>query len=144
MKTLVKYIFSFSMILVLLVSTMQISLYKMECLMSGDIQISLSKFDDCEKIVKNNTAAIKKCCDADKTCCDLNKKCCDSNNIILDFDYESSNINEFKTLLPLLFALNLNSSISNKLAKVTDYHFYTNLPPPGGYELLKLVQIFRI
>ncbi len=63
MKNLFKNTLSFSMILILLVSTLQFSIYKMECLMSGNTQISLTDFDDCNKSTSNNSIS-KKCCES--------------------------------------------------------------------------------
>ena len=118
------------MILVLLVSTLQVSLYKMECLMSGNIQISLSNFDDCNKTAKDNNS--------------VSQKCCDFHDITLDFDYDTNSVKEVKTYIFTASTLELNTVLLKPINRTTDFNFYTNLPPPSGYELLKLVQVFRI
>lgn len=130
MKTLLKYIISFSMILLLLVSTLQFSLYKMECLMSGNTKISLTDFEDCNKSTKEGS---------------ISQKCCDFNEATFDFDYDSKiNPDEIKNFNVSTLILNLPYiNIKPVLAKA-DFNFHTNLPPPSGYDLLKVVQVFRL
>jgi hypothetical protein len=130
MKKRFKYTFSFSMILILLVSTLQFSLYKMDCLMSGNSQISLSDFEDCNKRTTSNS---------------VSQKCCEFAHLTLDFDYETAlNSKTFK-ITPSAFIDESFSAITKcKFIPSNDFIFYTNLPPPSGYELLKVVQVFRI
>ena len=130
MKTILRHIISFSLILILLVSALQVSLYKMECLMSGNIQISLSSFDDCNKTTKESNS--------------ISQKCCDFHDIILDFDYDSNNLKQVKVLTSPIATLKLNTVSVKPITTNTEFSFYTNLPPPSGYELLKLVQVFTI
>ena len=130
MKTPFKYCFSFFMILILLVSTLQISLYKMECLMSGNTQISLSSFEDCKKTTQNENS--------------VSTKCCDFHDITLDFDYDTNSVKEIKTFITSAYTLELKTVLLKTVFRTSDFNFYTNLPPPSGYELLKIVQVFRL
>ena len=99
--------------------------------MSGNTVISLSEFEDYSKANNKDNSVSQKCCDVD--------------NITLDLDYSSrlkvERINLFNTD-------QLAIDISNKLLKtvfiISDFNFYTNLPPPSGSELLKIVQAFRL
>jgi hypothetical protein len=131
MKTTFKYIASFSMILILLVSTLQFSLYKMECFMSGKTQVSVTDFGDCDQSERDVNS--------------ISQRCCDFNDITLDFDYDTeNNFREFKVLNPLFFTLNFEESLLKPVFNKIEFNFYTNLPPPSGYELLKVVQVFRL
>lgn len=118
------------MVLILLVSTLQFSIYKMECLMSGNTQLSLSDFDDCNQNTTNNC---------------ISAKCCDFDVLVFDFEYLTNINNQNFSFIFLAIAENFISTtfLSNTVLE-PDYNFYTNLPPPSGYELLKVVQVFRI
>jgi hypothetical protein len=130
MKKLFKYLFSLSMILILLVSTLQFSVYKMECLMSGNTQISLSDFDDCNQKTSNNA---------------VSQKCCEFGSLTLDFDFETaSNSKDLNIAYSNFVRYPLNTIGAKKFSLQSDFNFYTNLPPPSGYELIKVVQTFRI
>ena len=118
------------MVLILLVSTLQLSLYKVECLLSGNVQIGLSDFEDCNP-KKSKTA--------------INQKCCAFGSLTFDFDYETENTSPQPNLTTASFYENtLNSLKSVEVMPQTEANTYTNLPPPSGYELLKVVQVFRI
>ncbi len=119
------------MILILLVSAMQFNLYKMECLMSGDTTLSLSEFDSCDKTTPEKSS--------------FSKKCCDFNDISFDFDYDSYlGFKTFKVNIPTTLPFKKSFALLNPSVKTTNFNNYTNLPPPGGTELLRLVQVFRI
>jgi len=130
MKILFRHIFSFTMIVVLLTSTTGISINKMECLKTGIVKFSTTEFNDCSNNSSDNS---------------FNTKCCDYHKIVLDLDYDTiikaNFINVFSISLNLLQASLFNNpkKISNK-----QFNFFTNLPPPSGYSLLKLVQVFRL
>ena len=130
MKNLFKYTVSFAMILILLVSTLQFSVYKMECLLSGNTQISLSDFNDCNE---------------QKSDCSISDKCCAFNSFTFDFDFDSNANNQNVKVLTSSFTQTVaTTSTNNRILPKSDFNFYTNLPPPSGYELLKIVQVFRI
>ncbi|MDG1477546.1 MAG: hypothetical protein P8Q14_10400, partial [Vicingaceae bacterium] len=76
MKNILKHTVSFSMILILLVSTLQFSLYKMECLLSGNTTLSLTEFDDCNKKPVND--------------CSFSEQCCCFHEMSFDFDFETN------------------------------------------------------
>ena len=130
MKNIFKHTLNFSLILALLVSTLQFSIYKMDCLMSGNTQISLADFEDCNENKKDG--------------CSFSQKCCAFNQITFDFDYDTEiNIKEAISFNPLMVILGISTSLL-KSVPTLNFNFYTNLPPPSGYELLKVVQVFRL
>ncbi len=118
------------MILILLVSTLQLSLYKMECLLSGNTTISLSEFDDCNKKPSND--------------CSISEKCCCFHEMSFDFDFETNlkvkSLNVFSAPI-IIETINSIRQIAKKNAPT---FLYADLPPPSGLELLKVVQVFRL
>jgi hypothetical protein len=130
MKNLFKYTLSFSMVLILLVSSLQFSVYKMDCLMSGNTQFSLSDFDDCNQ--KTTTKSVS-------------QKCCEFGSLTFDFDYETDNNSPNLKITTSNLAITLFSiNPTQKTIPQSNFNFYTNLSPPSGFELLKVVQVFRI
>jgi len=122
---------SIALALILLVSTLQFSVYKMECLMSGNTQISLTDFGDCNKTTTGKNA--------------ISQRCCDFLEITLDFDYDTKiNLNKVKTASHLVVLTKFNAVSFKPVYSNSNFNYYTNLPPPGGYELLKVIQVFRI
>ena len=118
------------MILLLLVSTLQFSVYKMECI-SGKTQVSLSNFDDCNQSPKNSTS--------------ISKKCCEFYDITFNFDYDTNiQLKDIKLVDVSTLSLNFSSILFQPLFNKFSFNNYTNLPPPSGIELLKLVQVFRL
>lgn len=118
------------MVLILLVSTLHFSIYKMDCLMSGNTQISLSDFEDCNEPQKDDNS--------------IAQRCCNFHEVTFNFDYDTDvNLKGLTSFaVPVIrLAINSNSVESNP---TTDFNFYTNLPPPSGIELLKVVQVFRL
>lgn len=131
MKTILRHIISFSMILILLVSALQVSLYKMECIMSGNVTLSLSEFDSCHKTSPDETT--------------ISKKCCNFNDITFDFDYDTNvNLKTFKATIPTSFLSQQILALKPSVILIDNFNNYTTLPPPGGIELLKRVQVFRL
>lgn len=119
------------MILILLVSTLQFSLYKMECLLSGNTTLSLSEFEDCNKKPINHSS--------------FSEKCCNFINITFDFDYNTNiSFKEFKCLKSPIVLKQTSIIPSELIANNSPRYFYNNLPPPSGKELLKRVQVFRL
>ncbi|MBL4594375.1 MAG: hypothetical protein JKX68_11260 [Flavobacteriales bacterium] len=103
----------------------------MECLTSGNTTISLSEFKDCNKTKKEENP--------------ISQKCCDFNNITLDFDYNSKiNSEKIKIFNTPLLVLDISNILLKRVFTSSNFNFYTNLPPPSGYELLKVVQVFRL
>jgi hypothetical protein len=102
----------------------------MDCLMSGNTQISLADFDACNKLTTSNS---------------VSQKCCEFGSVTFDFDYETeTNSNALKITASAFTDYSLSSVAKSKFIPPTAYNFFTNLPPPSGYELLKVVQVFRI
>lgn len=103
----------------------------MECLMSGNTTLSLTEFNDCNKTPSKKS--------------NISKKCCDFNDITLDFDYDSNiNLKNFEANTSTAIILQNNLILLAPVVKTFNFNNYTNLPPPGGYELIKIVQNFRI
>ena len=99
--------------------------------MSGKTQISLSDFGDCDQSKKENNS--------------ISQRCCDFDNIIFDFDYDSDiQLKNFTSFDVKIIATNIHPILLPKKINKKDVNFYTNLPPPSGYDLLKVVQVFRI
>lgn len=99
--------------------------------MSGDTSLSLSEFNSCDKTtpVKSN----------------LSKKCCDFKDIAFDFDYDSYvGFKTFKVNMTTTLPFKKNITTLSTSVRTTSFNNYTNLPPPSGTELLRLVQVFRI
>lgn len=129
MKNLLKNTTSLFMILILLVSTLNISIYKMECLMSGNTTVSLSDFEDCSNTSTDN--------------CSLSETCCCFHQMNLDFDYHSNISLKSITQIPTI-TLNTVLVVVKPIIKNLNLNSFTNLPPPSGFDLLKIVQVFRL
>lgn len=99
--------------------------------MSGNTQISLSDFNDCEKKEKKE--------------CAITEQCCAFNAITFNFDYDTNiTVKQFKIFNTSFLIKEFSAILLNPVFTKTDFNFYTNLPPPSGYELLKVVQVFRL
>ncbi|MGB0882486.1 MAG: hypothetical protein ACPGSO_05995 [Vicingaceae bacterium] len=102
----------------------------MECLLSGNTTLSLSEFDDCNKKPVND--------------CTISEKCCCFHEMSFDFDFDSNlKIKSFKIINAPVISSVVNNNNLITYEQNSSYH-YTNLPPPGGTELLKKVQVFRL
>jgi hypothetical protein len=112
-----------------MVSTLQLSIYKMDCLISGASKVSLSSFENCNGENKND--------------CAITEACCCFHQIALDFDYTSSLI-DVNIDLESFISLNFQIAISNPIVEPIEIISFSSLPPPSGYDLLKLVQVFRL
>ena len=130
MNNIFKYFTSFSLILILLVSTLQFSLYKMECLVSGKTKISLAEFDACNTNPKND--------------CSFSEKCCCFHEMNFDFNFETNLKNQSFKVLKNPIVVEPLITVAKTTKKNTPPFLYANLPPPGGMELLKRVQVFRL
>lgn len=114
----------------LLVSTAHITVKKMHCLLTGNVQFSFSEFSGS--------------CEGAEDACAVTEGCCAIHTIAFDMDYDSILNLEFVTqatfiLLPAKVLLETGISTLNEL-----YAFFTDLPPPSGLSLLKLIQVFRL
>jgi hypothetical protein len=98
--------------------------------MSGNTQFSLSDFDDCNQ---------------KKTTKSVSQKCCEFGSLTFDFDYETDNNSPNFKITTSDLGINLFSiNPTQKTIPQPNFNFYTNLSPPSGFELLKVVQVFRI
>jgi hypothetical protein len=98
--------------------------------MSGNISLSLSEFDSCDKTTSNKM---------------ISDKCCNFNHISFDFDYDTSvDLKTFKSTITSSFAPETNFALQDPVFKTDNFNNYTNLPPPSGIELIKRVQVFRL
>lgn len=131
MKTVLKHITSLGLILLLLVSTLQLSIYRMDCLMSGKTKISLSEFDDCNKGKSAED-------------CSITQQCCCFHQMDLNFDFDTSLSDEAPAInLPVLNASINIQTLSNELPRILSF-YHSDLPPPGGIEFLKEIQVYRL
>ena len=98
--------------------------------MSGNSQISLADFEDCNGSKKDSHS--------------FSQKCCAFNQITFDFDYDTEVLlKKVITFNPLSALIKISTSLLKSVPTV-NFNFYTNLPPPSGYDLLKVVQVFRL
>jgi len=129
MRKLLSHITSYLLILLLLVSTLQLSIYKMECLISGTTKVSLSDFEDCNTKSQND--------------CSIKETCCCFHQMDLNFDFDTNFSNNNFVHIPFITTA-LKIVITEVITTNFDYNLFTNLPPPSGYDLLKIVQVFRL
>lgn len=133
MRNLIRHIFSYLMILVILTATLQVSVTKMTCLMSGKIAYSIEKAEDCAPIKKGNN---------------VGRKCCDFHKVTLNYQtistIDSFHLDVSKHFLNCIF---ITPTILEQIKVNPILSFFHNLPPPkllGGIDLLKLIQVFRL
>ena len=117
--------------LLILIASINVSITKMTCLLSGKVKYSLEKMENCMPT---------------EGCESIQEKCCDFNKITLDYDYNSIiNVSSFdlSSFVFVVFkAVITEVELFNPLSLVC---FYTNSSPPlGGYDLLKFIQVFRL
>lgn len=122
------------MVLLLLVSTLGVSVHRMECLCSGKVEYSLYNPISCGEPVEHHTSE-----EVGATCCDYS---------------EASSLLEVE--VPMNFKIQVPtpefSFVSNQIVipAIVDYFtftVYTDLSPPpilSGYDLLKHICVFRI
>lgn len=133
MRNLIRHIFSYLMVLVILTATLQVSVTKMTCLMSGKIAYSLEKAEDCAPIKKGNN---------------VGRKCCDFHKVTLNYQtistIDSYHIDYTKLIANCIFIV---PRILEQVKVNPSLNFFHNLPPPkllGGIDLLKVIQVFRL
>ena len=101
----------------------------MECLITGASVISLSDFEDCNK--KTDTD------------CSISESCCCFHQVDLNFDYQTNITLKNIIKTPFIEASNFSEILKPTIINV-NFNQFTNLPPPSGIYLLKLVQVFRL
>jgi len=119
------------MVLLILTASVNVSVNKMTCLLSGKVKYSLEKLEDCSPAKGENT---------------ISNKCCDFNKIILDYDYETLvKVTSFESISFLAIITKAITFGFDKILTSSLVDFYSNSSPPiGGYDLLKLIQVFRL
>ena len=131
MQKAAKHITGFLMALVILFASLQVSVSKMTCYIANDTFYSLGEFEDCTPPNKG----------------DLSKKCCDFDKITFNYNVNTTvhfqDINLSK--MALLVVNELPQAIKLPVLKLTFFNFFHNLLPPlSGYDLLKVIQVFRL
>ncbi len=99
--------------------------------MSGKTKISLSDFEDCNKTTDGD--------------CSVSEQCCCFHEMTFDLDYDTKiSVSQFKVVNTSILIKHINLIKLKSFYQKVDFNFFTNLPPPSGYELLKIVQVFRL
>lgn len=131
MQKVAKHIIGFLMALVILFASLQVSVSKMTCYIANDTFYSLGEFEDCKP----------------KSDCELSNKCCDFDKIT--FDYNVSSTVNFQDInlskMALLVVNELPLAIKTPVIQPTFLTFFHKMPLPlSGYDLLKVIQVFRL
>lgn len=131
MLNVLKHITAYFLVLLMLVASVNVSVTKMTCLLSGKVKYSLEKMEDCAPVKGNNT---------------ISKKCCDFDKITLDYDYDTVvKVTSFDALTFLVVFTKVLVTEFDGVSSSNLVNFYSNSSPPlGGYSLLKLIQVFRL
>jgi hypothetical protein len=131
MKLIFKHITSYLMIAVVLVATLQLSVTKMTCLMTGKIVYSIEDIDDCKPV--------KEGCNVDDVCCDFHK-------ITFNHNIQTvSTATNFSFLNLDIVTIEIPQLLTFIKFKESPLNFFHNLPPPlSGIALLKTIQVFRL
>ncbi len=131
MQKVAKHIIGFLMALVILTASLQVSISKMTCYVANDTFYSLSKFEDCKP----------------KSNCELSNKCCDFDKIIFDYNVNST-VNAYDIKLSKIASLifeELPQVVKIPVLNKPFLNYFHHLPPPlSGYDLLKVIQVFRL
>lgn len=130
-RTLFKHISSYMLVVVVLVATLQLSVTKMTCLMTGKIIYSVEDIDDCKPV--------KKGCNVDDVCCDFHK-------ITLDHSIQTfTSIEDFSFLNIDLAVFDIPQIVTEVVIEEASLYFFHDLPPPlSGISLLKTIQVYRL
>lgn len=132
MKIFFKHITAYFLILLVLVSSINVSITKITCLMSGRVEYSLAQMQECNP--------------SEEDCGAVRNNCCDFYNATLNFEYQTvvKQISFGVDLITIPFTESFVSNIEN-LFFTTLVGFYANSSPPlSGYSLLKFIQVFRL
>lgn len=131
MKMIFKHISAYFLVLLVLGSSTNISLNKMECLLTGKVVYSFEEIEDCSPKKEGNS---------------FTQRCCNFYNATLDFDYQTvvKQISFGVDLVDLPFVVSFVSELEKPLF-TSLINFYSNSSPPlSGYSLLKSIQVFRL
>ena len=131
MLKILKHITAYFMVLLILTASVNVSITKMTCLLSGKVKYSLEKMESCMPT---------------EGCESIQEKCCDFDKVTLDYNYNTLiKITSFDALsFFVVFTKNLTTDFI-KIISSDLVNFYSNSSPPlGGYDLLKLIQVFRL
>ena len=129
MKRIIKHITSYLLVVLLLTISTGVSLNQMKCLVSGKTKISLSEFD---------------ACGTTEPSCSVQEKCCDYNSVVFNFDFDSTT--EFQLDSKFITYIGSFTEIVSfeVFPSQEETLAFSDLPPPHGIELLKMIQVFRI
>lgn len=120
------------MVVVILITTLQVSLTKMTCLMSGKVVYSVSDMNDCNPEEKG---------------CNVADKCCDFHKITFNYNTHST-LNVFDVTglkLTAIVVSFLPKQFFTKVKTTPLLTFFHNLPPPlSGMDLLKTIEVYRL
>jgi hypothetical protein len=131
LRAILKHITSFLLIAIVLVSSLQLSVTKMTCLMTGKVLFSVEDLEDCNPSKKDGS---------------ITTKCCDFHKITFDNNINSfSSITDFSFINLDLIAVQIPPLIELIKFNEASISFFHNLPPPlSGIALLKTIQVFRL
>lgn len=131
MTSILKHITSYLLVLLVLVSTTNMSVTKMTCFLSGNVVYSLQEMEDCNPAEGENS---------------IQNRCCDFDKITLNYDYETvvKTTQSSSTNFVGIIETFVNNGFENFVA--THFiNFYTNSSPPlSGIDLLRFIQVFRL
>lgn len=132
MSKLLKHIASYLMVAVILTATLQVSVTKMTCLMSGKVVFSVTDIEDCAPTKKG---------------CGIADKCCDFHKITFDYNTNSTlNSVDFNFVKAAdVLVTNLPKYSIEEVTLQPHFNYFHNLPPPlSGMALLKTIQVYRL
>ena len=102
----------------------------MECLMTGNTLVSFTELEDCNKKNESN--------------CSISETCCCFHQMDLNFDFDTNFSGKTFIDIPVI-TIQYIKVLTQPVSKNIDYLLFTNTsPPPSGYDLLKIVQVFRL
>jgi len=120
------------MVVVILTATLQVSITKMTCLMSGKVVFSVTDIEDCAP-VKKGCGVADKCCDFHKITFDYN-----TNSTLNSIDFDFVKVVD-------IFITNLPKYATEEVVLKSKFNYFHNLPPPlSGIALLKSIQVYRL
>jgi hypothetical protein len=65
--------------------------------------------------------------------------------VLIERQYNTNvNLKTFKSTIANTFSLQQSVDLVAPIVKTSNFNNYTNLPPTGGLELLKRVQVYRL
>ena len=97
--------------------------------MSGATKISLTDFDDCNQKPKDD--------------CSITEQCCCFHQMDLNFDFDTQLGNQGFSAAIAQVSPKIDLEPDLCIVK-NQFLFATDLPPPGGIELLRQIQVYRL